>query len=186
MCAMASKSYDWDVRNIAKINSKMAIFRLFSIFSKTVHTIRTKFPVITYSCLQHLADFSAQCRLQTEGGRGLLCRRGRGRSDDSGGTAAARQVLHPQHAQLPPGHDYSLRCNSRLLVRPHQSRLLVRHLPLPTTRHLSPVPSRLAKTLLNSVHSFEALNFLQTKSEEKVLWTMFLTPRPPKRSERGC
>ena len=158
MCAMASKSYDWDVRNIAKINPKMAIFRLFSIFSKTVNAIRTKFPVITYTCLQHLADFSAQCRLQTEGGRGLLCRRGRGRGDDSGGTAAARHVLHPQHAQLPPGHDYSLRCNSRLLVR---------HLPLPTTRHLSPVPSRLAKTLLNSVHSFEALHFLLTKIRGK-------------------
>ena len=35
-CAMASKLYDWNVRNIAK-NSH------FSIFSKTVHTIRTKF-----------------------------------------------------------------------------------------------------------------------------------------------
>ena len=34
--AMASKLYDWNVRNIAK-NSH------FSIFSKTVHTIRTKF-----------------------------------------------------------------------------------------------------------------------------------------------
>ena len=33
---MASKLYDWNVRNIAK-NSH------FSIFSKTVHTIRTKF-----------------------------------------------------------------------------------------------------------------------------------------------
>ena len=48
--AKASKSYDWNVRNIAKISPKMAknspkhpfsIF--FSIFSKTVHTIRTKF-----------------------------------------------------------------------------------------------------------------------------------------------
>ena len=46
-CAMTSKSYDWDVRNLAKIspkwpkNSDFSIF--FSIFSKTVHTIRTKF-----------------------------------------------------------------------------------------------------------------------------------------------
>ena len=49
-CSKASKSYDWNVRNMAKISPKMAknspktaIFRLFSIFSKTVHTIRTKF-----------------------------------------------------------------------------------------------------------------------------------------------
>ena len=49
-CAKASKSYGWDVRNIAKISPKMAkktaIFRLFSIFSKTVHTIRTKFSAV--------------------------------------------------------------------------------------------------------------------------------------------
>ena len=49
-CSKASKSYDWTVRNIAKISQKMAknspktaVFRHFSIFSKTVHTIRTKF-----------------------------------------------------------------------------------------------------------------------------------------------
>ena len=56
-CTKASKSYDWNVRNIAKISPKMAqispkiakispktaIFRHFSIFSKTVHTIQTKF-----------------------------------------------------------------------------------------------------------------------------------------------
>ena len=49
-CAKASKSYDWNVKNIAKISPRMAkispktaIFRLFSIFSKTVQTIRTKF-----------------------------------------------------------------------------------------------------------------------------------------------
>ena len=46
-CAKASKSYGWDVRNIAKISPKMAkkqpFFDFFSIFSKTVHTIRTKF-----------------------------------------------------------------------------------------------------------------------------------------------
>ena len=44
---MATKSYGWDVRNIAKISPKMAkkqpFFDIFSIFSKTVHTIRTKF-----------------------------------------------------------------------------------------------------------------------------------------------
>ena len=47
-CSKASKLYDWNVRNIAKISIKMAkvspttaIFRLFSIFSKTVHTLRT-------------------------------------------------------------------------------------------------------------------------------------------------
>ena len=37
---MASKSYGWDVRNIAKIGQKTVIFQFF--FSKTVHTIRTK------------------------------------------------------------------------------------------------------------------------------------------------
>ena len=46
-CAKASKSYGWDVRNVAKISPKMAkkqsFFDSFSIFSKTVHTIRTKF-----------------------------------------------------------------------------------------------------------------------------------------------
>ena len=43
---MASKSYVWDVRNIAKVNLEMAkkvIFRKYSNFSKTVHTIRTNF-----------------------------------------------------------------------------------------------------------------------------------------------
>ena len=43
---MASKSYGWDVRNIAKFSPKMAKknshFSIFSIFSQTVHTIRTK------------------------------------------------------------------------------------------------------------------------------------------------
>ena len=45
-CANAIKSYGWDVRNIAKINPKMAKNSHFSpslIFVKTVHTIRTKF-----------------------------------------------------------------------------------------------------------------------------------------------
>ena len=48
----ASKLYGWDVRNIAKISPKMAkkqsfsIF--FSIFSKTVHTIRTKFSTVIF------------------------------------------------------------------------------------------------------------------------------------------
>ena len=48
-CAKASKSYCWDVRNIAKCSPKMTkkvIFRLFSIFSKTVQTIRTKFSTV--------------------------------------------------------------------------------------------------------------------------------------------
>ena len=51
-CAKASKSYGWDVRNIAKISPKMTkktvIFRLFSIFSKTVHTLRTKFSTVIF------------------------------------------------------------------------------------------------------------------------------------------
>ena len=52
-CSKASKSYDWNVKNIAKISPKMArissksaIFRLFSIFSKTDHTIGTKFSTV--------------------------------------------------------------------------------------------------------------------------------------------
>ena len=44
----ASKSYDWNVRKIARISPKTAIFRLFSIFSKTVHTIRTKFSTVIF------------------------------------------------------------------------------------------------------------------------------------------
>ena len=45
-CAKASKSYDWNVRNIAKISPKWPKkqpFSTFLIFQKTVHTIRTKF-----------------------------------------------------------------------------------------------------------------------------------------------
>ena len=48
-CANASKSYGWDVRNIAKISPKMAKkqpFFDFSIFSKTVHTLRRKFSAV--------------------------------------------------------------------------------------------------------------------------------------------
>ena len=50
-CWKASKSYDWNVRNIAKISPKIS-----SIFSKTLHTIRTKFSTVilpilkTYMC----------------------------------------------------------------------------------------------------------------------------------------
>ena len=44
------KTYGWDVRNIAKISPKKAkkrsFFDFFSIFSKTVHTIRTKFSTV--------------------------------------------------------------------------------------------------------------------------------------------
>ena len=50
-----SKSYDRNVRNIAKISSKMAkispktaIFRLFLIFAKTVHMIRTKISTVIF------------------------------------------------------------------------------------------------------------------------------------------
>ena len=50
VCSKTTKLYDWIVRNIArfspkmaKISRKTAIFRLFSIFSKTVHTIRRQF-----------------------------------------------------------------------------------------------------------------------------------------------
>ena len=51
-CAMVSKSYDWDVRNIAKISPKMtknSDFWTFFNFSKTVYTIGRKFsPVILH------------------------------------------------------------------------------------------------------------------------------------------
>ena len=48
-CAMASKSYDWVVRNIAKISPKMAEkqqFFDFFRFSQKLHTIRTKFSTV--------------------------------------------------------------------------------------------------------------------------------------------
>ena len=48
-CAMASKSYYWNVRNSQnspKNGQKTAIFRLFSIFSKTVDTIQTKLSTV--------------------------------------------------------------------------------------------------------------------------------------------
>ena len=49
-CVKASKSYGLDVRNTAKISPKMAkkhpFFDFFSVFSKTVHTIRTKFSTV--------------------------------------------------------------------------------------------------------------------------------------------
>ena len=49
-CAKASNSYGWDVKNLAKISPKMAkklpFFDVFSIFSKTVHSIRTKFSTV--------------------------------------------------------------------------------------------------------------------------------------------
>ena len=52
-CTKASKLYDWDVRNIAKISPKWpknSHFRLFSIFSKTKYT-RTKFSTVV---LKHI------------------------------------------------------------------------------------------------------------------------------------
>ena len=51
---MASKSYGWDVRNIAKISPKWpknSDVSTFSIFSKTVHTIRTNFSTPYYGPL---------------------------------------------------------------------------------------------------------------------------------------
>ena len=54
-CANASKLYEWNVRNIAKISPKLAKkqpFLEFLIFAKTVHTIRTKFStVILYTII---------------------------------------------------------------------------------------------------------------------------------------
>ena len=46
---MALKSYGWNVRNsqnYPKNGQKTAIFRRFLIFSKTVHTIRTKLSIV--------------------------------------------------------------------------------------------------------------------------------------------
>ena len=42
-CAMALIEYDWYLRKIAKFSPKMTKNGHFSIFSKTVHMIRTKF-----------------------------------------------------------------------------------------------------------------------------------------------
>ena len=47
-CSKVSKPYHWNERNIAKISPKTAIFRLFSNFSKTVHTIRTKISTVIF------------------------------------------------------------------------------------------------------------------------------------------
>ena len=65
-CSKASKSYDWNVRNIAKISLKMAkispktaIFQLFLIFAKTVNTIRTKISsVIFYTIVWSMCAIS--------------------------------------------------------------------------------------------------------------------------------
>ena len=46
LCAISLNSYGWDVRNMVKISQKTVIFRFFSIFSKTVDTIRTKFSTV--------------------------------------------------------------------------------------------------------------------------------------------
>ena len=46
LCAISLNSYGWDVRNIAKISPKMAKKSHFLIFSKTVRTIRTKFSTV--------------------------------------------------------------------------------------------------------------------------------------------
>ena len=78
-CAMALKSYDWNVRNIAKISPKMAkktvIFRLL-IFAKTVHTIRTKFcshSTPYYGPLCAISSNSCDCDLsELEGKRPKL------------------------------------------------------------------------------------------------------------------
>ena len=48
LCASSLNSYFWHVRNIAKINQKWPINRHFSIFSKTVHTIRTKISKVIF------------------------------------------------------------------------------------------------------------------------------------------
>ena len=64
--AKASKLYDWNMRKTAKFSPKMAktrpktaFFRLFSIFSKTVCTIQTKFSTVI---LQHIRVLRVQWR----------------------------------------------------------------------------------------------------------------------------
>ena len=51
LCVISSNSYCWDVRNIAKINQKIAkkqpVFD-FLISAKTVHTIRTKVSTVIF------------------------------------------------------------------------------------------------------------------------------------------
>ena len=56
-CSKASKSYCWNVRNIAKISPKTVNFHFFSIFSKTVHTIRTKFCTVILHYIMVLCNF---------------------------------------------------------------------------------------------------------------------------------
>ena len=60
---MASKLYDWHIRNgqnQPKNDQKTAIFGLFSSFSKTVHTIRTKFSTVI---LRHIRVLFVQWHL---------------------------------------------------------------------------------------------------------------------------
>ena len=57
---MASKSFGWDVRNIAKISPKMAKkqqFFDFSRFSQKLHAIRTKFSTVI---LHHIRELYVQ------------------------------------------------------------------------------------------------------------------------------
>ena len=63
LCVISSNPYGWDVRNIAKINTKVAkkqpFFRLFLVFAKTVHTIRTKIStVISYTIVWSMCAIS--------------------------------------------------------------------------------------------------------------------------------
>ena len=46
LCAFSLNSYGWDVRNIAQKWPKKNFRLFFSIFSKTVHTIKTKFSIV--------------------------------------------------------------------------------------------------------------------------------------------
>ena len=55
MCAMLLTSYGWDLRNIAEIDQGTANCELFSIFSKTVDTIQTKFSLVILNHIEVLS-----------------------------------------------------------------------------------------------------------------------------------
>ena len=58
MCAMTSRPYDWDLRNIAKIDQGTATRDLFQFFSKTVERIRTQFCTVTLNHIEVLLKTS--------------------------------------------------------------------------------------------------------------------------------
>ena len=70
-CSKASKSYDWNVRNIAKISPKMAkklpFFNFFQVFSKTIRIIRMKifYNHFLHHSMVYVCNFTHTCDTHT-------------------------------------------------------------------------------------------------------------------------